>query len=88
MLVLGMAHDMQGRINRGEMFDCYQVIEKYTTEKAITYIQNYLAQKDVATEEKRTKEMFEKLYELELLRDDWIYTCDLGRDIGGRNVFD
>lgn len=71
MLVLGMAHDMQGRINRSEMFDCSSVIERYKTEKAKTYIENYLAQKDCVTEEKLTREMFDKLYKLELLRDDW-----------------
>lgn len=71
MRVLGMAHDMQGRINRGEMFECDSVIEKYMSEKAKTYIHNYLAQKDSATEEKLTKEMFEKLYKLEVLREDW-----------------
>ena len=72
MLVLGMAHDMQGRINRGEMFACDAVIEKYKTEKAETYIHNYLAQKDSAEEETLTKKMFEKLYKLEVLREDWI----------------
>lgn len=71
MLVLGMAHDMQGRINRSDMFACSSVIEKYTTEKARDYITNYLAQKDRVTEERVTREMFEKLYQLEILRGDW-----------------
>ena len=71
ILVLGMAHDMQGRINRSEMFACSQVIQKYTSEKAHTFVRNHLAQKDKATEEKVTKEMFDKLYKLELLREDW-----------------
>lgn len=71
MLVLGMAHDMQGRINRSDMFACSQVIKKYTSEKARTFVKNHLAQKDKATEEKVTKEMFGKLYQLELLNEDW-----------------
>lgn len=71
MLVLGMAHDMQGRINRSEMFDCASVIKKYTTEKARTFVKNHLAQKDRVTEENLTREMFSMLYELELLREDW-----------------
>lgn len=71
VLVLGMAHDMQGRINRSDMFECSKVIEKYTSEKAKTFVKNHLAQKDRVIEEKVTREMFEKLYELELLRDDW-----------------
>lgn len=69
--VLAMAHDMQGRINRQEMFACADVIQKYTTEKACAFIHNFVAQKDCATEEKVTREMFDKLYELEFLRDDW-----------------
>lgn len=71
VLVLAMAHDMQGRINRSDMFDCSNVIEKYKTEKARVYIRNYLAQKNRVTEENLTRDMFDKLYKLELLRDDW-----------------
>ena len=71
MLVLGMAHDMQGRINRSDMFACSNVIEKYTTEKARAFVKNHLAQKDRVTEERITREMFDKLYQLEFLRDDW-----------------
>lgn len=71
MLILGMAHDMQGRINRSEMFGCFDVIAKYTNPKARTFVKNYLAQKDKATEEAVTKELFDKLYKLELLREDW-----------------
>ncbi len=71
LLVLGMAHDMQGRINRQEMFDCSNVIDKYTSEKARVFVKNHLAKKDIATEEKMTKLLFEKLYKLETLREDW-----------------
>lgn len=74
MLVLGMAHDMQGRINRSDMFACNDVIEKYTSEKAKTFIKRHLAQKSRAEEETLAREMFEKLYKLEVLRDDW-ETC-------------
>ncbi len=71
MLVLGMAHDMQGRINRSDMFACSDVITKYSTEKARTFIKRHLAQKSREEEEILTKEMFEKLYKLEVLREDW-----------------
>ena len=71
MLVLAMAHDMQGRINRSQMFECSDVIAKYTGEKAHVFIKRYLAQKDKASEEELTKMMFDKLYRLEQLRDDW-----------------
>ena len=71
MLLLGMAHDMQGRVNRSDMFACSDVITKYTTEKARIFVKRYLAQKSRKEEEILTKEMFEKLYKLEVLREDW-----------------
>lgn len=87
LLVLGMAHDMQGRINRQEMFDCFSVIEKYTGEKAKLQAENYIEQlkqginwkSPYETGNKRcgkgfvamTREMFDKQYELELLREEW-----------------
>lgn len=72
VLVMGMAHDMQGRINRQEMFDCFSVMEKYCAKKAERFAEDYLKQKD----EKNNrfflaKEMYGKLYELELLREEW-----------------
>ena len=71
MLVLGMAHDMQGRINRGEMFACDAVIEKYKTKKASLYIKEYLEKQTLQSEEVLAKNMFQKLYKLEVLREDW-----------------
>ena len=41
LLVLGMAHDMQGRMNRQEMFACTDVITKYTTDKALQFVRKY-----------------------------------------------
>ena len=86
-LVLGMAHDMQGRINRQEMFACSDVIEKYCGEKALQFVNMYLAEVERRfnrkslddksnTEHKKgyikiLRDMFDKLYELELLREDW-----------------
>ncbi len=81
MLVLAMAHDMQGRINRQDMFACSQVIEKYKSQKARDYIHNYLSQKDMSTEEALTKEMFDKLYKLEFLRDDWEHVLHTTQDM-------
>ena len=80
MLVLGMAHDMQGRVNRQDMFDCFSVIEKYTTENARRYIEKYLAKKDEVSNAKMMRELFDLLYELELLRDDWNGVLDKTKD--------
>lgn len=72
LLVLGMAHDMQGRMNRQKMFECSDVITKYTTEKALEYVRKYKEKPEV--KQKRIKlanTMFNHLYELELLREEW-----------------
>ncbi len=72
ILVLGMAHDMQGRINRQEMFDCMNVIDKYCGEKAIDYVTKFLeSAKERNTRYSVSREWFDRLFELELLRQDW-----------------
>lgn len=72
ILVLGMAHDMQGRVNRQELFDCFDVIDKYITPKAIAYAKNYYLEHAKADSKYTlTRELYDKLYELELLRKDW-----------------
>ena len=72
LLVLGMAHDMQGRMNRQEMFACTDVITKDTTDKALQFVRKY-QQKAESKEGKMSfaHTMFEHLYELELLREEW-----------------
>ncbi len=71
LLVLAMAHDMQGRINRQEMFDCFSVITKYQSQKAYAFADEYLAEAACGIRLKSTQEMFDKLYELELLCKEW-----------------
>lgn len=72
LLVLGMAHDMQGRINRQEMFECMQVIEKYCGKDALSYVESY-AGKEANPQEFHiyARELFEKQFKLELLREEW-----------------
>lgn len=70
MLILGMAHDMQGRINRQEMFACEDVVRKYKGKQALKYVKKHLEQGS-EKEASRAFELFEKLYELELLREEW-----------------
>jgi len=72
VLVLGMAHDMQGRMNRRELFDCMTVIDKYGTDKALRYVREYLGRPDVMDKEIVLADtMFAHLYQLELLRKEW-----------------
>ena len=72
LLILGMAHDMQGRMNRQEMFACSDVICKYTTGKALDFVKNYQQKTNgKQTEPEFAHTMFRHLYELELLREEW-----------------
>lgn len=72
LLVLGMAHDMQGRINRQEMFDCVFVIEKYSTKKAQVFVREYIRKPEILDGcLGLTRTLFDKQYELELLREEW-----------------
>lgn len=67
-LVLGMAHDIQGRVNRQEIFSCMDVIEKYQTEKAAQFVEACGTRKRKSN---LAHKLFRNLYELELLREDW-----------------
>lgn len=71
VLVLGMAHDMQRRINHRELFECDQVIEKYKKSKSQEYVREYLKNKEMVEEEDLTRVMFPLIYDLELLREEW-----------------
>ena len=74
LLVLGMAHDMQGRINRQELFDCFSVIEKYRSQNAEIYTKEY-AISDIIVKKRVDfsfiRKEYSRLYELELLRKEW-----------------
>ena len=72
VLVLGMAHDMQGRINRQELFSCNEIIDKYCGEKAKVYAKEFLQKENLLDKEVILgKKLFEKLYDLEFLKEDW-----------------
>lgn len=68
ILVLGMAHDMQGRINRQELFDCFNVIKKYKGKPAEDYVKDKC---NIQGRYELALKLFDKLYELELLREEW-----------------
>lgn len=72
VLVLGMAHDMQGRVNRQELFSCNEIIDKYCGEKAKSYAKEFLQKENLLDKEVILgKKLFEKLYDLEFLKEDW-----------------
>ena len=68
MLVLGMAHDMQVRINHQELFACEEAIVKYEKAKALEYVRSHLAEYKLADVKVLHEELFQKLHDLELTR--------------------
>lgn len=71
-LVVGLAHDMQVCINKANVFGCEEVFARYQTEKAAEYVRGKVAEEACASEQyHKAKKRFQKLYKLELLREDW-----------------
>ena len=67
-LVLAIAHDLQVRIKRDDIFSIDDVFEKYQTENAIRFVEAKLAgEEDYAF----IMKMFQNQYMMERLRDDW-----------------
>lgn len=74
-LVYGIAHDMQKRVDRQELFSCSEVLEKYKSSAAENFVRGKICanEKDPAKIFGFYKEMFHNLYRLELLKEDWNY---------------
>ncbi|MGN0405686.1 MAG: flagellin lysine-N-methylase, partial [Bariatricus sp.] len=74
-MILGMAHDMQVRVNHSAVSACMKVAERYQTEKVRRFVE--MKCRDFTAEENRFKQynlahrVFRKLYELELQREEW-----------------
>lgn len=72
-LAYGLGRDMQRRINHENLFETGAVLEKYQKESAKIYVQNRIQEKEETYETifSFMKEMFHKLFQLELLKKDW-----------------
>ena len=72
-LILGIAHDMQVRVNRQELFACSEVLEKYQKQSAMEFIEKKLKERYADKRQcyRKAIELFSKLYQLELLHEDW-----------------
>lgn len=74
-LLLGMAHDIQVRVNHESMFSCNEVIERYQTERAQRFVEakymEFMIEENESERYKLAHQTFRKLYELELLREEW-----------------
>ena len=75
-LVLAIAHDMQGRVNRGEIFGCDEVLEKCQTEAARAFVKAKIEQwmSDTEVRFEFSKDSFRLLHSLELLKENWYVT--------------
>lgn len=72
-LVYGLAHDMQGKVNRQELFSCGEVLEKYQKPAAKEFVQQRIRENQLKTEKlfAFAKARFRMLHRLELLKEDW-----------------
>ena len=75
-LMLAIAYDMQGRINRGELFTCDEVLEKYQKESAEKFVEQKIEdwKEDILDRFLFAKKAFANLHRLELLKEDWFVT--------------
>lgn len=76
-LVYGMGRDIQRRINHKQLFDGYNVIEKYKKKEAQDYVNSRLEQNQCFVDKLYMfhKSMFRKIQKLELLKEDWYVLC-------------
>lgn len=81
VLVLGMAHDMQRRVNNRQLFECDRVIEKYKSTKSQAFVRDYIKEKEPVGGEKLAREMFPLIYELEVLREEWYELLNKSQEI-------
>lgn len=72
-LVYGIAHDMQNRIDRGALFACRDVLEKYQRKTAQQFAAKRMCAEwaDAEGSFAAAKENFRGLFQLELLRQEW-----------------
>lgn len=70
-LILGLAHDIQVRINKDELFACNEVIERYKGKAAKIFIEQKLKEVTALKRYQLAWQMYVNLYELEHLREDW-----------------
>lgn len=72
-LVYGMARDIQNRIDREEIFDCQNMIEKYQRESAKKYVEKQIEKNrsDRTSLMAFHQDQFQNLHKLELLKEEW-----------------
>lgn len=93
LLVLGLAHDMQVRIQRGELFACEEVWRKYQGHGAETFTEEKIEGfiNGIGKRYACSQKLYDRLCRLELLRDEWDrQLCEAGLVLygSGRKSYD
>lgn len=72
-LVYGMGRDIQNRVERGEIFACQEVLDKYKRDSARQYVEKQINKnrQDRISLFEFHQEQMEKMHKLELLKEDW-----------------
>lgn len=74
-LILGLAHDIQVRVGKGELFSCYELFERCQRESACRFVERKLKESRINRTKRYaySKKLFRNLYYLELLHEEWEY---------------
>lgn len=70
VLIAGISHDLQKRIDQGHLFSCDEVLERYQTEKAREYVKKW-CEEEKPERYPYVTAWYRKLYQLEILREEW-----------------
>lgn len=71
-LAYGIARDVQKRINEESLFSIGEVLDKYQGEKALAFVEKKIAENEKSDQPYLfMKDMFHRLFQLELLKEDW-----------------
>lgn len=72
-LVYGIAHDMQKRAERDQIFSCDEVLKKYRTAGAEEFVKRQLERekRDPEGTFEQKKSVFRRMFRLELLKQEW-----------------
>lgn len=92
-LVLAIAHDIQGRIDRQQIFFCDEVLEKYRRDSARAYVKDRVDtfSSDVKAVYAFAKRELTHMYGLELLHESWLRNLAEAEHIlydGGVSVYE
>ncbi len=73
-LILGLAHDLQGRILHRNIFSAEEVFEKYQTGAATKFVADRLAawEADEASVYQFARDTFAGLFQMEVLNESWL----------------